>query len=403
MHRLVCEAFHGESPFNDAVPNHIDMVRTNNRPSNLEWVSPKENSRLAVKVFREMGHDFGRNYSQQQVMEVLELVIKGESYKAITDKTGVAKGTISLWSRGYSRLDSPLSKAAKNFRQQKISDHLSSEQIVRICDEIILGQSLKEVSAKLNIKIGTISALLLSKNQKDNSLVKLKEARKFWNEKDNKGITFGENSHFANLTERKVAEIRWYKQKGFKNFQLADHYAVTNATISKIHKNQSWKGIKAKEPDAKLIQEVKKKKNLPSAINIVSNGKKVKIEDICNLILHNCSMSKIEKELGVNRGTVAALLRGDIHKEHSSNKLKDARKKWIEKDVNAHSTGESNNQARLSSKQVSEIKWYLGIDVADYKLAERFNVSKSAIQKIKHSRSWKDVKPHQPSVMVNFE
>lgn len=43
VHRLVCEAFHGEPPFDGAVVIHIDEDATNNNPSNLRWGTQKEN------------------------------------------------------------------------------------------------------------------------------------------------------------------------------------------------------------------------------------------------------------------------------------------------------------------------------------------------------------------------
>lgn len=43
VHQLVCEAFNGEKPFDNAVCMHLDEDYTNNVPSNLAWGSQKEN------------------------------------------------------------------------------------------------------------------------------------------------------------------------------------------------------------------------------------------------------------------------------------------------------------------------------------------------------------------------
>jgi hypothetical protein len=45
VHRLVCDAFHGAPPSPRHQPDHINGDRKDNRPSNLEWVTPKENVR----------------------------------------------------------------------------------------------------------------------------------------------------------------------------------------------------------------------------------------------------------------------------------------------------------------------------------------------------------------------
>lgn len=43
VHRLVCEAFNGPPPFQNAVCMHLDEDFENNRPSNLKWGTQKEN------------------------------------------------------------------------------------------------------------------------------------------------------------------------------------------------------------------------------------------------------------------------------------------------------------------------------------------------------------------------
>jgi hypothetical protein len=49
VHRLVATAFHGRCP-PGKVCNHRDANKSNNRASNLEWVTPKENSEHAAKL-----------------------------------------------------------------------------------------------------------------------------------------------------------------------------------------------------------------------------------------------------------------------------------------------------------------------------------------------------------------
>ena len=50
VHRLVALAFLGVPDFDGAVCNHIDGVKTNNVPSNLEWTTSKGNSAHAVAI-----------------------------------------------------------------------------------------------------------------------------------------------------------------------------------------------------------------------------------------------------------------------------------------------------------------------------------------------------------------
>jgi len=48
LHVLICAAFNGPPPFEDAKALHRDDVRTNNDPNNLYWGTPKQNSIDAV-------------------------------------------------------------------------------------------------------------------------------------------------------------------------------------------------------------------------------------------------------------------------------------------------------------------------------------------------------------------
>lgn len=66
VHRLVCLAFHGLPPSPQHQVAHADGSRTNNRPPNLRWATPRENAA------DRSGHGRDRLGSQQRAAKLLE-------------------------------------------------------------------------------------------------------------------------------------------------------------------------------------------------------------------------------------------------------------------------------------------------------------------------------------------
>lgn len=57
----------------------------------------------------------------------------------------------------------------------------------------------------------------------------------------------------------------------------------------------------------------------------------------------------------------------------------------------ANNTGENNGQAKLKDEDIPIIRDLLNNGVSQYKIAQRFNVSRSAILNIKTKRDWNHV------------
>lgn len=108
VHRFVASAFHGR-PGRGQQVNHKDLCKTNNTPSNLEWCSPKENSRHAwatlppetIRWMRER-RSFGaikmnrqkRTLTRRQVAMVRRLLGEGVAQGKIAARVGLSRRAI---------------------------------------------------------------------------------------------------------------------------------------------------------------------------------------------------------------------------------------------------------------------------------------------------------------------
>jgi len=93
IHRLLAEAFI-PNPFKKAQVNHIDGVKTNNKLTNLEWVTPKENAQHAVR----MGLTTFKACEKSIVQCVLNTHEELCTFKSVAEaqrQTGIAKQNIS--------------------------------------------------------------------------------------------------------------------------------------------------------------------------------------------------------------------------------------------------------------------------------------------------------------------
>lgn len=105
VHRLVAAAFLGEPLGKRRCVNHKDSNPSNNRPENLEWVTPAENTAHAKAAGRlrhglNRGDSNGNNdLSVSSVLKIRRLRDAGHSLSSIARLFGIDPSTVSLIGR----------------------------------------------------------------------------------------------------------------------------------------------------------------------------------------------------------------------------------------------------------------------------------------------------------------
>ena len=102
IHRLVAETFIGHQK--KMWVNHKNGIKTDNRASNLEWVTPSENN---LHSYRVLGRSGGNaSLSDDQVIKIDELLMGGVKAVVIARTMNISVGIVGRIKRGddYSRI-----------------------------------------------------------------------------------------------------------------------------------------------------------------------------------------------------------------------------------------------------------------------------------------------------------
>lgn len=92
IHRLVCEAFHGEPPEGKSVVIHKDDNALNNKPENLKWGTQKEN--LNMPGFKAFSSKKSTKINHEMAESIRKRHASGENAKDLAEEFKVTFQTI---------------------------------------------------------------------------------------------------------------------------------------------------------------------------------------------------------------------------------------------------------------------------------------------------------------------
>lgn len=93
VHRLVCEAFHGDPPSDRHHAHHIDTDKTNNRATNLCWLTAEEN--FAMRTFAHGSAHHRSILTEEQVCAIRAAPYERGRDARLADEFGVCRRHIT--------------------------------------------------------------------------------------------------------------------------------------------------------------------------------------------------------------------------------------------------------------------------------------------------------------------
>lgn len=154
VHRVVA-SIHCEGYAPGLQVDHIDGNKLNNDPTNLEWVTHKENSRRAwaLGLTNNSGENSaGAVLSAADVIEIRNRYAAGETQQSLADSFGICREAVGDIVRGRNWKHLPLTTGPRVVRPGWMTPELLSKALALVRD----GMSIRAAALQLGIKPSTL-------------------------------------------------------------------------------------------------------------------------------------------------------------------------------------------------------------------------------------------------------
>lgn len=154
VHRLMALTFLGQPACPKMEVNHINGIKTDNRLSNLEWVTRSRNMKHAFELGLNCskGENNGRHVlSETQVLEIYNRLLDGERNKKLADEYGVERTTIHGIKNRTSWTE--LTKDLPPINIKRRRESLGGSTVHWVCEQLQKGLSVKEILSISNNRI----------------------------------------------------------------------------------------------------------------------------------------------------------------------------------------------------------------------------------------------------------
>lgn len=168
VHRVVAIAYHG-LPSGYREVNHLNGVKSDNRSANLEWVTPKQNSRHAIETGLQPAMKGEKNgnalLSESQVGEIRTLWAEGTCpAREIAARFNISENTVKSIVKGQAWRHTYTGICERGRRGSQGGEFhpnhkLTAANVLEIKRSIKAGEKLSAIAAKYGVRLATISGI----------------------------------------------------------------------------------------------------------------------------------------------------------------------------------------------------------------------------------------------------